>query len=349
MKICLECRKHFVADNWHCPHCGHRPAMAGNFATLAPQPATQNAGFNPTLFERYAEIEASHFWFVGRNKIICNAISARFANARNMLEIGCGNGGVLAEIGRNFPGISLCGGDAFLHGLAYAAKRVPEAYLYQMDATNIPFLEEFDMVGAFDVLEHIDDDERALHQMFSACKLGGGIVVTVPQHPFLWSRTDEFAHHKRRYTRRELVRKVEGAGFAVERVTSFVSLLLPLMMLSRFMQRKRAPTENSIDEGFRISPPVNKLLEWVFGMERRAIQLGLSLPAGGSLLLVARKNLLPYQDSRAVNATDSVTRREAKYATRGGYMNGLSPAALPVSPVPERPERPPPARFCPSS
>jgi len=290
--------------------------MAGNFVTLAPQSATPNAGFNPALFERYAEIETSHFWFVVRNKIICDAIRARFANARNLLEIGCGNGGVLAEIGRNFPGIKLCGGDAFVHGLAYAAKRMPDAELYQMDATNLPFREEFDLVGAFDVLEHVDDDERMLRQIFAACKPGGGIVVTVPQHPFLWSRTDEYAHHKRRYTRKELVCKVEKAGFAVERVTSFVSLLLPLMMLSRFMQRKHAATENSIDEGFRISPPVNKLLGWIFGLERRAIQLGLSFPAGGSLLLVARKNLLPYQDSRAVNATDSVTRREAKYAAR---------------------------------
>ncbi|MBC7293248.1 MAG: class I SAM-dependent methyltransferase, partial [Thermoleophilia bacterium] len=227
-------------------------------------------------------------------------------NACNMLEIGCGNGGVLAEVGRKFPGIRLCGGDAFLHGLAYAAKRIPDAELYQMDATNIPFREEFDIVGAFDVLEHIDDDERALRQMFRACKPGGGIVVTVPQHPFLWSRTDEYAHHKRRYTRAELLRKVEGAGFEVERVTSFVSLLLPLMILSRFMQRKHAQTGNSIDEGFRISKPINKLLGWVLGLERRAIRLGLSFPAGGSLLLVARKGLVPHKESRAVNAAGPV-------------------------------------------
>lgn len=306
MKICLECQKHFVANDWHCPRCGHSPARAQDFITLAPRIATQNDGFNPALFEQYAEIEASHFWFVGRNKIIGDAIRERFANACNMLEIGCGNGGVLAEVGRKFPGIRLCGGDAFLHGLAYAAKRIPDAELYQMDATNIPFRVEFDIVGAFDVLEHIDDDERALRQMFRACKPGGGIVVTVPQHPFLWSRTDEYAHHKRRYTRAELLRKVEGAGFEVERVTSFVSLLLPLMILSRFMQRKHAQTGNSIDEGFRISKSINKLLGWVLGLERRAIRLGLSFPAGGSLLLVARKGLVPHKESRAVNAAGPV-------------------------------------------
>ncbi|MBU1690675.1 MAG: methyltransferase domain-containing protein [Gammaproteobacteria bacterium] len=310
MKICLECQKHFVANNWRCPRCGHSPARVEDFITLAPQIATQNDGFNPALFEQYAEIEASHFWFVGRNKIIGDAIMASFANARNMLEIGCGNGGVLSEVGRNFPGLRLSGGDAFLHGLAYAAKRIPDADLYQMDATNIPFREEFDIIGAFDVLEHIDDDERALRQMFSACKPGGGIVVTVPQHPFLWSRTDEYAHHKRRYTRKELLRKVEGAGFEVERVTSFVSLLLPLMMLSRFMQRRHEQTENPIDKGFRISKPINKLLGWVLGLERMAIRIGLSFSAGGSLLLVARKDLFPYKGTRAANAAGSIARRE---------------------------------------
>ena len=317
MKICLKCQKYFVANNWLCPRCGHSPDKLGNFITLAPQLAKQNNGFNPALFEQYAAIEASHFWFVGRNKIIGDAIRERFVNARNMLEIGCGNGIVLAEIRQNFPQIKLYGGDAFFHGLSYAAKRVPDVELCQMDATNIPFREEFDIVGAFDVLEHVDDDEQALRQMFSACKPGGGMVVTVPQHPFLWSRTDEYAHHKRRYTRKELVRKVAAAGFEVERVTSFVSLLLPLMMLSRFMQRKHAQTENSIDEGFRISKPVNKLLGWVLGLERWAIRLGVSLPAGGSLLLVARKSLVPYKGSRAVT-TGSAARRVARHSPRVG-------------------------------
>jgi SAM-dependent methyltransferase len=316
MKICLECQKHFVATDWHCPRCGHILAKVENFIAFAPQLANQNDGFNPALFAQYAEIEASHFWFVGRNKIIGDAIRESFTNARNMLEIGCGNGIVLAEVRQSFPQIKLYGGDVFFHGLTYAAKRVPEAELCQMDAMNIPFWEEFDIVGAFDVLEHIDDDERALRQLFRACRSGGGIVVTVPQHPFLWSRTDEYAHHKRRYTRKELVRKVEQAGFAVERVTSFVSLLLPLMMLSRFMQRKHAQTENPIDAGFMISKPVNKLLGWLLGLERKAIRLGVSFPAGGSLLLVARKGVVPYKGSRAVTTSGSAARREAKYSTR---------------------------------
>lgn len=339
MKICLECRKHFVSNDWHCPHCGYEPAKVGTFVNLSLGSQTQNAGFNPALFEQYAELETRHFWFVGRNKIICDAISARFEGARNMLEIGCGTGGVLAEMRRNFPALKLSGGDAFLRGLAYAAQRNPDADLYQMDAVNIPFWEEFEIVAAFDVLEHVEDDERMLRQLFTACRPGGGIVVTVPQHPFLWSRTDEYAHHKRRYTRKDLLTKIEKAGFKVERVTSFVSLLLPAMMLSRFMQRKRPLREDSIDDGFRISPLVSKLLGWVFSVEQKAIRLGLSFPAGGSLLLVARKNLAPYRNATPHSATDSLKLDEANYVMRRNCTCRL-PAAPPISSNFPRPKPP---------
>ena len=78
-----------------------------------------------------------------------------------------------------------------------------------MDARRIPFEREFDVVGAFDVLEHIVEDEDVLGQMFKATRPGGGLLVTVPQHPFLWSASDEHAMHQRRYSRAELRRKVE--------------------------------------------------------------------------------------------------------------------------------------------
>lgn len=293
MKTCMGCREHFASTDWRCPQCGYEPDKVNSFIDLCPQAAPQVDGFNPALFKQYAEIETKHFWFVGRAKIICDALGAKFAGAHNLLEIGCGTGGVLAEIEKCFPSLALSGGDAFLDGLNYAAQRTPKAALYRMDATHIPFFEEFDLLGAFDVLEHVDDDEAMLHQLFTACKPGGGLMVTVPQHPFLWSRTDEYAHHKRRYTRKDLLRKVEQAGFTIERVTSFVTFLLPLMVLSRFMQGKQGPGADAIDSGFKIHPLLGTLLGWVFSLERKAIRLGLSFPVGGSLLLLARKNAAP--------------------------------------------------------
>lgn len=255
---------------------------------FAPMLAAQNDGFNPETFERYAAVEAGHFWFVGRNGILQDRMGRHFPDARTILEIGCGTGFVLASTRRIYPEAQLSGSDIFTEGLTYAKQRVPSATLFQMDACQIPYRDEFDMIGAFDVLEHIDDDEGALGQIYGACKPGGGLILTVPQHRWLWSSTDDYAHHKRRYTRAELLDKVRRAGFRVEYAGSFVSLLLPAMLASRLLQ-KSAQAEDQMDAGFKIGRLANSLLSVVMKVERWLIAHGLSFPVGGSLLLVARK------------------------------------------------------------
>ena len=146
------------------------------------------------------------------------------------------------------------------------------------------------MIGAFDVLEHIDDDEAVIAEVGKALRPGGGFLMSVPQHPSLWSPQDEHAFHVRRYTAAELRRKVEAAGFEVVRMTSFVSLLLPMMFASRLRMRDRTTDVefDAIDE-LRQPRAVNMALEAVMMIERTLIRRGLSFPAGGSLLLVSRK------------------------------------------------------------
>ena len=252
--------------------------------------ALQNDGFNPDFFAHLAEVEQRHFWFVGRNDILRDVITGHFPSAGRFLEIGCGTGFVLSCIRSAFPQASLSGSDIFTESLAFAAKRVPDAFLFQMDARHIPFHEEFDVIGAFDVLEHIDDDEMVLKQMYQACKPGGGVVLTVPQHRWLWSHVDDFAHHKRRYTRAELVEKAARAGFRAEYATSFVSLLLPLMLASRWLKKSGVDMDEQMEAvGLKVGKLTNAVLGAVMRIERRLINLGLSLPFGGSLLLVARK------------------------------------------------------------
>ncbi|MDQ5844927.1 MAG: class I SAM-dependent methyltransferase [Acidobacteriota bacterium] len=158
-----------------------------------------------------------------------------------------------------------------------------------MDARRIPFRDEFDVVGAFDVLEHVEEDEEILDQMYQATRKRGGILVTVPHHPFLWSQADDYARHVRRYKTQELKDKVKRAGFDNVRVTSFVSILLPLLIISRFKQRLTREDFDPMSE-FRIGPLMNATLEKILDGERALIRAGLSLPFGGSLLLVARRN-----------------------------------------------------------
>jgi SAM-dependent methyltransferase len=286
MKFCLACQKSY--SNADCPACGNVTAQRDGFPAYAPELAAQNDGFNPELFERFAQVEAGHFWFVGRNAILEDCMRRFFPLVGNILEIGCGTGFVLNNTRKNYPAARLSGSDIFTEGLYYAKQRVPTANLFQMDACHIPYRDEFDLICSFDVLEHIEDDQAALVHMYQACQSGGGLVLTVPQHRWLWSRTDDYAHHKRRYTREELVERVKRAGFRVEYATSFVSLLLPVMLASRLLQ-KTGGSDDQMDAGFKIGKLVNRLLLGVMKMERTLISIGLTFPVGGSLLLVARK------------------------------------------------------------
>lgn len=288
MKKCLACEGRFAGESWRCPTCGWRPAANDGRLTFAPELAEHNDGFSANYFEGLAKNEAGHYWFESRNRILQWALGKYFPRMQSFLEIGCGTGFVLAGIGQRFPLARLSGSEIFREGLAYAAKRLPTAELFQMDARRIPFAEEFDVAGAFDVLEHIEEDEAVLGQMHDAVKPGGGIILTVPQHPALWSGVDEYSCHKRRYTRSELIGKVRKAGFEPIHTTSFVTILLPAMAVLRY--RKRRYTEDfDPDAGFTVRPMVNTVLTAVQSVERQLIQMGISLPAGGSLLMAARR------------------------------------------------------------
>lgn len=288
MKLCLACGQRFEAEDWRCPSCGQAPDLRHGCFSFTPDPTEGSDGFDAEYFAPLAQLEAGHFWFRSRSRLLIWVLRHYFPQAKSMLEIGCGTGFVLAEIQREFPDLLLSGSEIFSEGLSYAKKRLPGVTLLQMDARSIPFESEYDVIGAFDVLEHIEDDETVLEQMYRATKPGGGIMLTVPQHRILWSVVDEYSFHRRRYSRRELLAKVERAGFEVVRTTSFVSFLLPLMMLSR-VKRRKAEADFDPAAELDVDPILNVPLEGVLGIERALIRKGFSLPAGGSLLLVAKR------------------------------------------------------------
>jgi len=238
------------------------------------------------------QFDASNFWFMHRNQIIMLSLGNFFPKAINLLEIGCGTGLVLSGISKRFPEISLFGAEAYSNALKYSKKRVKNAEFAQMSVYRLPFLEEFHVVGAFDVLEHLDDDVIALKEIFKATKTCGGIILTVPQHPWLWTPLDNKAGHKRRYTRRELRSKVQMSGFEILSITSFVTMLFPLMLVSRwrkYLQKSDQP--NDILKELNIPRKLNRLFVHICSWEAILIQNGFSLPFGGSLLCVARKKL----------------------------------------------------------
>jgi len=254
---------------------------------FAEDPPIAGGGFKREYFAQLAGFEQGNFWFRARNRIIQWALRKYFPDARSFFEVGCGTGFVLKGVREAMPRMRLAGSEIFRDGLVLAQARLPGVDLYQMDARQIPFEREFDVIGAFDVLEHIVEDDAVLTQMFRATRPEGGLLVTAPQHRFLWSAIDEHSMHQRRYSRAELRSKVEQAGFRIQRMTSFISLLLPFMIFSRM--KRKSSRDFDLWEEFEISRPLNAVLENILTIERALIKAGVSFPAGGSLLLIAKR------------------------------------------------------------
>lgn len=266
--------------------------------------------FEREAFSQLASMEEGHFWFEERNQLLEWCVRRFFPKCASFCEVGCGTGFVVKHLEAEFSKIGFTAAEFFIEALHFATRRTVRCRFLQTDARALPFKAVFDVLGAFDVIEHIEEDELVLKQFHRSLKPGGGLIITVPQHMFLWSTTDEVAHHKRRYSRSELKGKVERAGFHPLFCTSFVTSLLPMMLASRWMSRKRhrrgsrvegreqeSPEEQcpqddsrcSSNREFNLPSPINGLFRVALSFERLLIRTGVSLPVGGSLVLVAMK------------------------------------------------------------
>jgi SAM-dependent methyltransferase len=286
--ICVGCGQPLAPEKWTCSSCQLEPEVMDGFVSFAPALRASDECYALEIIDELAILEAKNFWFRSRNRLIVWAIQQYFPKLKSFFEVGCGTGYVLTGIKERFPNIDLIGCDAMIQALGYARKRLPDAILYQMDACNMPFVDSFDVAGAFDVLEHIDDDEAVLSQMHKVLKPGGGLLITVPRFMVLWSKCDDFVKHVRRYEPGELEKKLGRAGFRVKRATSFVSMLLPILIASRVWQHLSPRPYNLVSE-LRVQGLVGKVLERVIDLERAIIDTGVNQPVGGSLLIVAEK------------------------------------------------------------
>lgn len=287
MIVCPSCGAANFLVEQGCAQCGFVPTRVDGFLAWAPELARHNDGFHQESFEGLARVEAGNFWFRARNDIIIWALRKYFPTFHSLVEVGCGTGFVLSGIAQAFPERKIAGSEIYAAGLAFAAQRLPNVELLQMDARKLPYVAEFDVVAAFDVIEHILEDELVLQNLHRAIKPGGGCLITVPQHMWLWSPVDEEACHQRRYSARELHNKVEAAGFSIVRSTSFVTFLLPLMLVSRMAAKRSGDSGGS--EALRLNPVLDRVLSSVMKLEHFLLKLGVSFPVGGSRLVVLQK------------------------------------------------------------
>lgn len=287
MRICPACDRPLTQPEWLCGACAWAAEQKDGVILLGAVDQESGEGFSPGYFEELEKLEADHFWFIARNRILQWTMDEYLPEARNFLEVGCGTGFVLSALHAHRPALDMTGSELFLEGLLVAKGRLPTVELLQMDAKKIPYENHFDGLGAFDVLEHVPSDEAVLAQFHRALSPGGRLILTVPQHQWLWSVNDEYAHHHRRYGRNQICSKVRQAGFQILRTTSFVSLLVPLLYLSR-MKRNAQSTFDPLEE-YRIPAWKQRILGLVMTAEYGMIRLGWNWPVGGSLLLIAEK------------------------------------------------------------
>jgi SAM-dependent methyltransferase len=255
--------------------------------------------YDPTYFAHLFEIEDRHFWFRARNRIVSILVKQILSSERQntrILEIGCGTGNVLRVLEQACTNGTVIGVDLFAQGLRYAKQRT-SCPLVQGDMRSLPFNTDFDLIGLFDVLEHLPDDERILQYTRSLLRPGGRLLLTVPAHPSLWSYFDTASHHRRRYRPIELETRLVCAGFQVEYATQYMACIFPVVWLGRRIaklvrQYSAGYTDSPDDLALRelhITPVLNDVLAFLLALETHVIARGGRLPIGTSLIAVGRK------------------------------------------------------------
>jgi SAM-dependent methyltransferase len=235
------------------------------------------------VYEQMAELDDRHWWYKARREIIADLIrrEAKLPAKAQILEIGCGTGHNLAMLG----------GFGHVDGLELDddARAISEKRLgRKVMRSPLPELAEvkdrhYDLIGAFDVIEHIEDDAAALASIATKLKPGGKFMMTVPAHQWMWTAHDVVNHHKRRYSKRGLKALVERSPLKLDKLGYFNSLLFPLAVAERAASKVRGKENADV----KLPPaPLNAALELVFGAERHFVGR-LPLPVGLSLFAVA--------------------------------------------------------------
>lgn len=157
----------------------------------------------------------------------------------------------------------------------------------------LPFADEsFDVVGAFDVVEHCPDEARALAEVVRVLRPGGRLLCSVPAYEWAWTDHDVRAGHHRRYTRRRLLSAVVGAGLEPLRCTHGFAGVFPLFALERASRRVRGPRSGGAQQLPQVSPLLDRVLTGLCGLEERVLRRH-DLPFGSSVFLAARRPVPP--------------------------------------------------------
>ena len=265
---------------------GLRPLDRGLYASAR----GESVSYPTAAHEGCFELEENSFWFLHRNAVLLAAVRA-WPPPGLLVDVGGGNGFVSKALEEAGWEVALLepGADGTRHALARGLRSVARATWDE--AGFLPAT--LGGVGLFDVLEHVADDRALLRSLEVALLPGGRLYLTVPAHPWLWSEADRHAGHFRRYTRRSLGAELVAAGFVIERLTHFFSFLtLPILLGRRLGGALRKPQDLQACARREHRPDgalKKTLVTSLCRLELALLAQGRTLPAGSSLLAVARK------------------------------------------------------------
>lgn len=267
--------------------------MVEGIKCFSPDVARTYSDYPDSGFDLTDKNAESSFWVSSRNRLFKNMVQRNLAptGKTKFLEIGCGTGDFIQHLVEN-RNLEITGSEIYLKGLHYAKKNLPAVDFIQFDVTQGLLGDQFDIIAAFDVIEHIENDAAALSNISQMLRKDGVLIISVPQHMFMWSKLDDIVKHKRRYSRRELLTKLREAGFEISFSTSFLFVLFPLMLIARLLDRGGNQSQSDeVELGKRVnfSSLQNQILDFFMRIDEALIGWGLSLPFGGTLVAVARK------------------------------------------------------------
>lgn len=236
-------------------------------------------------YDRMRTLQEGHWWFEGRRRILAGLIGALgLPTPAKILEVGCGPGGNLAMLQR-FGDVAALEPDA--ESRAYAAERTGVSIEGGSLPDGLPFAPaSFDLVCAFDVIEHVDQDAASVAALGRLAKPGGYLATTVPGQPWMWSRHDELHHHKRRYRLKDYRALFAAAGLEIVRASYFNTVLFAPIAAIRAL--KMATGSTAADDDAMPPALINRLLTGLFGAELVWLRHG-PLPIGVSIVLIARR------------------------------------------------------------
>ena len=241
----------------------------------------------PVAYDKMIEFEDSHFWFIARERICLDLIDGIMnESVKRILDYGCGTGKIAYLLQERYKDKEIYGADISDVAVDYCRKR-GLSNVFHLREEKLPE-NTFGLIVCLDVLEHIQEDVELLNQIKNLLSAGGRIFMAVPSYEFLWSGEDYVSNHARRYTRRQLKKKITQAGFKISKISYFNTFLfvpIVLVLLAKRLFLPKSMYESDVKEVPRF---LNILLTKIFVSERWFLKRA-SFPYGASLLVIAQK------------------------------------------------------------